>query len=214
MLYILVPPLRASLILWVLLGLAYPFALTWLGQALFPYQAQGSLIRSADGNVIGSRLIGQQFIGEEWFHGRPSATTGTDPTDPTETIAVPYNAANSGGSNLGPTSRTLVERLAADRKMLDQSEPDLVGRPIPADMLTTSGSGLDPDISPADAVLQVPRVAVARGVTKEQVSAVLARHAVGRAFGIFGEPRVNVLELNLELQNHLTDHQNSAATSR
>jgi K+-transporting ATPase ATPase C chain len=201
MLQILVPALRASLILWVLLGLAYPFAVTWLGQALFPYQAQGSLIRDADDDVIGSRLIGQQFTGAEWFHGRPSATTGTDPTDPTKTTAVPYNAANSGGSNLGPTSRTLVERLAADRKILDQSEPDLAGKRIPADMLTSSGSGLDPEISPADAALQVPPVAAARGVSKEQISAVLARHVVGRTFGIFGEPRVNVLELNLDLQS-------------
>ena len=132
---------------------------------------------------------------------QPSATTGSDPDDPTRTVAAPYNAANSGGSNLGPTSRTLFERLAADRKLLDQAEPDLAGKPIPADMLTASGSGLDPEISPASAASQVPRVAAARGVTKEQISEVLARHIVGRTFGIFGEPRVNVLELNLDLQN-------------
>jgi potassium-transporting ATPase KdpC subunit len=197
----LAPALRASLVLWALLGLAYPFAVTGLGQALFPYQAQGSLVRGADGKLIGSRLIGQQWTGPEWFHGRPSATTGTDSSDPTNTVAAPYNAVNSGGSNLGPTSRTLVARLAADRKILDQSEPGLAGRPIPADMLTASASGLDPDISPADGVLQVPRIAAARGASEEHISAVLARHIVGRTFGIFGEPRANVFELNLDLQN-------------
>jgi K+-transporting ATPase ATPase C chain len=197
----LLPALRTSLLLWILLGLAYPFAITWLGQALFPYQAQGSLLRGADGSVIGSRLIGQQWTGPEWFHGRPSATTSTDPSDPRKTIAAPYNAANSGGSNLGPTNRILIDRLEADRKMLDQIEPELVGKTIPADLLTTSGSGLDPDISPAYAELQIPRVATARGVTKELISAVLGRHVVGRTFGIFGEPRVNVLELDLDLQN-------------
>ena len=202
MLEVLVPALRASLTLWVLLGLAYPFAVTGLGQALFPYQAQGSLLRSAEGTVIGSRLIGQQWTGPQWFHGRPSATTGTDPSDPTKTIAAPYNAASSGGSNLGPTSSILIERLAADRKALDQTEPELSGKRIPADMLTTSGSGLDPEISPAYAALQVSRVSAARGITEERISALLAQHIVGRTFGIFGEPRVNVLELNLDLQSH------------
>jgi potassium-transporting ATPase KdpC subunit len=198
---ILAPALRASLLLCALLGLVYPLAVTGLGQAFFPYQAQGSLARTADGAVIGSRLVGQQWTGPEWFHGRPSATTGTNPTDPTKTIAAPYNAANSGGSNLGPTSALLVERLAADRKALDQAEPELAGKPIPADTLTTSASGLDPEISPAYASLQLRRVAAARGVAPEQIAAVLARHTVGRTFGIFGEPRVNVLELNVDLQN-------------
>ena len=199
---VLVPAVRASVLLWVLLGLAYPLGVSGIAQLLFPDEASGSLIRSADGTVIGSRLIGQQWNGAEWFHGRPSATTGSDPTDPTKTMAVPYNAANSGGSNLGPTSGILIERLAADRKALDQAEPELTGRPIPADMLTTSASGLDPDISPAYAALQVRRVAAARGLTEERISAVLARHIAGRTLGIFGEPRVNVLELNLDLQNH------------
>jgi potassium-transporting ATPase KdpC subunit len=197
---VLVPALRASLLLWALLGLVYPLAVTGLGQALFPYEAQGSLLRSADGAVIGSGLIGQEWTGPEWFHGRPSATIGADPADPTKTIAVPYNAANSGGSNLGPTSAVLIERLAADRKALDQAQPELAGNLIPADTLTTSGSGLDPEISPAYGLLQVARVAAAHGVTPEQIAAVLARHIVGRPFGIFGEPRVNVLELNLDLQ--------------
>jgi K+-transporting ATPase ATPase C chain len=200
MLKVLVPALRASLILWVLLGLAYPIAITGLAQILFPDQANGGLIRNGDGTVIGSRLIGQQWTGPEWFHGRPSATTDSDPTDPTKTIPAPYNAANSGGSNLGPTSGILVERLAANRKALDQTEPELAGNPIPADMLTTSGSGLDPDISPAHAALQVRRVAAARGVPEDRIAAVLARHVAGRTFGIFGEPRVNVLQLNLDLQ--------------
>ena len=170
MLDVLVRALRASMLLWVLLGLAYPLGVTGIAQILFPDEANGSLIRSADGTVIGSRLIGQQWIGAEWFHGRPSATTGSDSTDPTKTIAAPYNAANSGGSNLGPTSVTLVERLAMDRKALDQTEPELAGKPIPADMLTTTGSGLQP----AYAALQVRRVAVARCVTEDRISAVLA----------------------------------------
>jgi potassium-transporting ATPase KdpC subunit len=198
---VLVPALRASMLLWVLLGLAYPLGVTGIAQLTLYDQANGSLIFDKNGKVIGSRLIGQQWNGAEWFHGRPSATTGTDPEDPTKTIAAPYNAANSGGSNLGPTSGVLIERLTADRKTLDQAEPELAGKPIPADMLTTSGSGLDPDISPAHAALQVARVAAARGVPEEHISAALARHIVGRTFGIFGEPRVNVLELNLDLRN-------------
>jgi K+-transporting ATPase ATPase C chain len=157
---------------------------------------------SSEVRLIGSRPIGQQWTGAEWFHGRPSATTGSDPAEPSKTISAPYNAANSGGSNLGPTSRVLIERLTADRKILDQAEPELAGKPIPADMLTTSASGLDPEISLAYAALQVRRVAAARSVTEEQISAVLARHIAGRTLGILGEPRVNVLELNLDLQNH------------
>jgi K+-transporting ATPase ATPase C chain len=199
MLAIIMPAVRSSAILWVLLGLAYPLAVTGLAQIVFPDQARGSLITRADGTVIGSRLIGQHWIGPEWFHGRPSATTRMSPDDPTATIPAPYNAANSGGSNLGPSSRTLIERLAADRKELDQEQPELAGKPIPADALTTSASGLDPDISPAFAALQVARVARARGMAQENVSAIVARHTTGRSLGIFGEPRVNVLELNLAL---------------
>jgi K+-transporting ATPase ATPase C chain len=198
---VLIPALRASLLLWALLGLVYPLAVTGLAQMLFPDEANGSLIRSSDGTVIGSHLIGQQWTDPEWFHGRLSATTASDPTDPTKTIAAPYNAANSGGSNLGPTSGILIERLAADREALDQAEPELTGKLIPADMLTTSGSGLDPDISPAYAALQVRHVAAARGVAEDRIAGVLARHIAGRTFGIFGEPRVNVLQLNLDLQH-------------
>jgi len=199
MLAIILPAARASAILCILLGLVYPLVVTGLAQLVFPDEARGSLITRADGTVIGAHLIGQQWQGPEWFHGRPSATTRTSPNDPTATIPAPYNAANSGGSNLGPSSLALVERLAADRKTLDQEQPELAGKPIPADALTTSASGLDPDISPAFAAMQVARVAQARGLTQDLVATAVARHTTGRALGIFGEPRVNVLELNLDL---------------
>ena len=197
--------IRPAIIILVLLtlitGLAYPLAMTAIAGAIFPKQARGSLVER-NGEVVGSALIGQEFKDDKYFHGRPSATTAPDPADATKTVSAPYNAANSGGSNLGPTSRVLIERLTADRKILDQAEPELAGKPIPADMLTTSASGLDPEISLAYAALQVRRVAAARGVTEEQISAVLARHIAGRTLGILGEPWVNVLELNLDLQNH------------
>jgi K+-transporting ATPase ATPase C chain len=184
----------------VLCGIAYPLALTGLGQWLMPVQANGSLERSPDGAVIGSRLIGQLWNGPEWFHGRPSATTDTDPNDPTKTVPGPYNAASSGASNLGPTSKELAERLSVDRKVLDETQPELAGARLPADMLTTSGSGLDPDISPANAALQVARVSHARGVPSGEISTLLEQHITGRSLGIFGEPHVNVLVLNLALQ--------------
>jgi K+-transporting ATPase ATPase C chain len=142
----------------------------------------------------------QQWSGPEWFHGRPSSTTGTDPNDPAKTVPAPYNAANSGGSNLGPTSKILIERLSTDRRALEGSQPELAGKFLPADMLTASGSGLDPDISPADATLQVGRVAQARGVRIADINALVEQHITGRSLGIFGEPRVNVLALNLALQ--------------
>jgi potassium-transporting ATPase KdpC subunit len=197
---ILITALRASPVTWVLCGVAYPLAVTGLGQWLMPFQANGSLERNPDGTVIGSRLIGQLWNGPEWFHGRPSATTNTDPNDPTKTVPAPYNAASSGGSNLGPTSKELTERLAADREVLEEAQPELSGAKLPADMLTTSSSGLDPDISPANAALQVARVAHARGVLAADIEALLTRHITGRTFRIFGEPRVNVLALNLALQ--------------
>jgi K+-transporting ATPase ATPase C chain len=196
---IILPAVRASLVTWVLCGIAYPMAVTGLGQWLLPFQANGSLVKSADGTVLGSRLVGQQWDGPEWFHGRPSATTGTDQNDPTKAVLVPYNAANSGGSNLGPTSKILVERLSAGRRALEASQPELAGRPLPADMLTASASGLDPDISPADAALQTVRVAQARGVPTAEINGLLQHHISGRSLGIFGEPRVNVLALNLAL---------------
>ncbi len=198
--HMMITALRASLVTWVLCGLAYPLALTGLGQWLMPFQANGSLEKNPDGAVIGSRLIGQAWNGPQWFHGRPSATTDADPNDPTKTVPAPYNAASSGASNLGPTSKDLAERLSADRKALEETQPELAGAKLPADMLTTSASGLDPDISPAYAVLQVARVAQARRVEAAAVEVLLAQHVTGRSLGIFGEPRVNVFALNLALQ--------------
>jgi potassium-transporting ATPase KdpC subunit len=128
---IILPAVRASLVTWVLCGIAYPLAVTGLGQWLLPFQANGSLVKAADGTVLGSRLVGQQWDGPEWFHGRPSATAGTDPNDPAKTVLVPYNASNSGGSNLGPTSKILVERLSTDRRVLEASQPELASRPLP-----------------------------------------------------------------------------------
>ncbi len=200
MLAILLPALRAALVAWVLCGIAYPLAVTALGQWLLPFQSNGSLEKAADGRIVGSRLIGQEWTGAEWFHGRISAITQPDPNAPTRNVPAPYDAANSGGSNLGPTSKQLAERLAADRTALEGSQPELAGRLLPADTLTASASGLDPDISPADARLQIPRVAAARGVSVAQINALVQQHIIGRSLGLFGEPRVNVLALNLALQ--------------
>lgn len=191
--------LRAALATCVLCGLIYPLAVDGLAQTLLPFQANGSLVRAADGAVIGSRLIGQQWNGPEWFHGRPSATTDADPNDPARTVPAPYNAASSAGSNLGPTSRALMDRLMSDRSTLEQTQPELAGKLLPADMLTASGSGLDPDITPADAFLQASRIARARGARPEAIESLVGTHVVGRALGVFGEPRVNVLALNLAL---------------
>ena len=176
-------------------GIAYPLAMTGLAQMLFPHQAGGSMI-ARDGKVIGSELIGQVFAREKYFHGRPSATTDTDPNDATKTVAAPYNASNSGGSNLAPTAKTLVDRVKEDTAKLQAENP---GVPVPADLVTASGSGLDPDISPAAALFQVPRVAKARGLQADQVRALVEAHSAGRWLGLLGEPRVNVLELNLAL---------------
>jgi K+-transporting ATPase ATPase C chain len=204
MLRMLITALRASLVTFVLCGLLYPLALTGVGQVVLPFQANGSMERCADGSIIGSRLIGQQWNGPKWFHGRPSATTAPDPNDPNETVPAPYNAENSGGSNLGPTSRELMERLITDRKALDAAQPELADRTLPADMLTTSASGLDPDISPANAALQVERVARARRLPTTQIEALVKQHITGRSLGLFGEPRVNVLALNLAMQGACT----------
>jgi potassium-transporting ATPase KdpC subunit len=192
--------LRVSLVTFVLCGFAYPFAVTVLGQLLTPFQAHGSLATNADGVVLGSRLIGQNWTDPKWFHGRLSATTDTDPNDSTKTIPAPYNAASSSPSNLGPTSKALQDRLADDRKALDAAQPGLAGKTLPADVLTTSGSGLDPDITPANANLQIERIAKARGAAPDQIASLVSRHTASRGLGIFGEPRVNVLELNLELE--------------
>ncbi len=179
----------------ILTGLAYPLAMTGIAQSLFPHQANGSLIKR-DGKVVGSALIGQNFTGANDFHGRPSATTETDPNDATKTVPAPYNAANSGGSNLGPTSKALVDRVTADTRRLAAENP---GTPVPMDLVTTSASGLDPDISPAGALFQVPRVAKARGLPEAAVRQLVLAHVAGRVGGLIGEPHVNVLELNLAL---------------
>jgi potassium-transporting ATPase KdpC subunit len=179
----------------VLTGLAYPLAMTGIAQAVFPWQAGGSLVER-DGKVIGSALIGQNFSSEKYFHGRPSATTDTDPNDPTKTVPAPYNANNSGASNLGPTSKALADRVKDDLAKLQAENP---GVPVPEDLLTTSASGLDPHISPQAAVFQVPRVAKARNMPEEQVRALVATNTEGRLFGLLGEPRVNVLSLNMAL---------------
>jgi K+-transporting ATPase ATPase C chain len=192
---ILLPALRVALVAWALCGIAYPLAMTGLAQLFFPHQANGSLIAQG-GKVIGSSLIGQNFTADEYFHGRPSATTGPDPKDPSKTIAVPYAADNSGGSNLGPTSKVLIHRLKADAAKLAREDP---GMPVPVDLVTTSGSGLDPDITPAAALFQVPRVANARHLDPARLRALVAAQTCGRFLGIFGEKRVNVLELNLAL---------------
>jgi len=200
MITILWPALRASLVTLVLCGLAYPLALTGLAQWIMPQQANGSLERSADGTVIGSRLIGQQWNGPQWFHGRLSATTRPDPDDPAKNVPAPYNAANSGAANLGPTSRALSERLQADRKALEEAQPELAGRPLPADMLTSSASGLDPDITPDNAALQAVRVARSRGVATADVLTLVEREVTGRGLWLLDEPRVSGLALNLALQ--------------
>jgi len=184
MLDILNGAVRASLVTFVLCGFAYPLTVTALGQWLMPFQANGSLIRGEHGAVLGSQLIGQQWDDPQWFHGRPSATTDTDPKDATKTISAPYNAASSSGSNLGPTSQALEDRLVNDWKVLDDADPDATRNALPADMLTTSGSGLDPDISAANAALQAQRVAKIRGVPPERVAALVERHVAHRDLGV------------------------------
>ena len=179
----------------VITGLIYPLLMTGIAQAVFPYQANGSLIEK-DGKVIGSALIGQNFTSDKYFHGRPSATTEPDPKDPTKTVPVPYAADNSGGSNLGPTSKALVDRVKDDAAKLATENPNT---PIPSDLVTTSASGLDPDITPAGALFQVPRVAKARGLAEDKLRQLVEDHISGRLFGIIGEPHVNVLKLNLAL---------------
>jgi len=179
----------------VITGLIYPLMMTGIAQAVFPYQANGSLIEK-DGKVIGSALIGQNFTSDKYFHGRPSATTDTDPNDATKTVPAPYNAANSSGSNLGPTSKALVDRVKEDAAKLAEENPNT---PIPADLVTTSASGLDPDITPAAAFFQVPRVARARSLSEDKVRQLVEEQVTGRLLGIIGEPHVNVLKLNLAL---------------
>ncbi len=190
--------IRPAIVLIVLMtaltGLAYPLFMTGVAQVLFPRQAAGSLVEK-DGKVIGSELIGQNFTDAKYFHGRPSATTDTDPNDATKTVPAPYNAGNSGGSNAGPTSKALIERVQGDADKLKQENK----APIPVDLVTTSASGLDPDITPAAAEFQVPRVAKARNLPEQRVRALVAEATQDRFLGILGEKRVNVLKLNLAL---------------
>lgn len=189
------PALVMVVLLTILTGIAYPFAMTGITQGLLPGQANGSLVTRADGTVIGSSLIGQDFTSDKYFHGRISATSGTDPNDPTKSVAQPYNAANSAGSNLGPTAQALADRVKGD---VDALAAQGIKDP-PADMVTSSASGLDPDISPANAALQVARVAAARGLSPDQVRDAVQAATSGRLLGLIGEPRVNVLQLNMAL---------------
>src|SRR3954463_8590671 len=176
-------------------GFVYPFVMTGIAGVIFPYQAQGSLIER-DGKVVGSALIGQEFTSERYFHGRPSATVAPDPNDSTKTVPAPYNAANSGGSNLGPTNKALVERVQGDVDKLKEENPSAT---VPIDLVTTSGSGLDPNISPEAALFQVPRVAKARNMPEDRIRQLVAEYTEGRLLGLLGEPRVNVLALNKAL---------------
>lgn len=189
------PALVLLTILTAITGLAYPLAVTGLAGLIFPAGAAGSLIER-DGHVVGSSLIGQSFAGATYFHGRPSATSAADPADPTKTVPAPYNASNSSGSNLGPTSAALAERVKGDRDALAAENP---AQPVPVDLVTASGSGLDPDISPEAALFQVPRVAKARNLPEERLRQLVAAQTEGRTLGLLGEPRVNVLALNLAL---------------
>jgi K+-transporting ATPase ATPase C chain len=189
------PAILVLLVLTLITGLAYPLAMTALAGVIFPKQAQGSLIEK-DGNVVGSALIGQEFSSEKYFQGRPSATTAPDPADSSKTVPAPYNAANSGGSNLGPTSKALNDRIKQDVEKLKTENPSM---PVPIDLVTTTASGLDPDISPDGALFQVPRVAKARNLSEDAVRKLVEQHVEGRFAGLLGEPRVNVLALNLAL---------------
>jgi potassium-transporting ATPase KdpC subunit len=194
------PAILVLVVLTLITGLAYPLAMTGIAGAIFPKQAQGSLIEK-DGKVIGSALIGQEWKEDKYFHGRPSATLAPDPADSTKTVSAPYNAANSGGSNLGPTSKALADRLKEDVEKLKAENPNAA---VPVDLVTTSGSGLDPDISPEAALFQVPRIAKARSLPEDRVRQLVTENTRGRLACLLGEPRVNVLALNLALDSVTT----------
>jgi len=189
------PAILVLVMLTLITGLAYPLGMTGVAGVVFPKQAQGSLIEK-DGKVIGSALIGQEFKEDKYFHGRPSATLAPDPADSSKTVAAPYNAASSGGSNMGPTSKALADRLKDDVEKLKAENPNM---PVPVDLVTTSGSGLDPDISPEAALFQVPRIAKARSLPEGRIRQLVTENTRGRLAGFLGEPRVNVLALNLAL---------------
>ena len=189
------PAIVVLLALTLITGLVYPLAMTGIAEVIFPRQAQGSLIER-DGKVVGSELIGQVFTSDKYFHGRPSSTTAPDPKDATKTIPAPYNAANSGGSNLGPSNKALIDRVQGDIEALKKENPAAA---VPADLVTTSASGLDPHISPEAALFQVPRIAKARNLPEDRIRQLVEDNAEGRFLGLLGEPRVNVLLLNLAL---------------
>ena len=189
------PAILVLAALTMITGLAYPLAMTAIAGVIFPKQAQGSLIER-DGEVVGSALIGQEFKDDKYFHGRPSATSAPDPADASKTVPAPYNAANSGGSNLGPTSKALNDRIKQDVDRLKAENPTAE---VPVDLVTASASGLDPDISPQAALFQVPRVARARRMPEDRVRQLVTENTEGRLGGLLGEPRVNVLALNLVL---------------
>lgn len=194
MLRLIRPAIVVLVALTLITGLVYPLAMTGIAQVLFPRQARGSLVEQ-NGKVVGSELIGQVFESDKYFHGRPSATTAPDPNDATKTVPAPYNAANSGGSNLGPSNKALIDRVQGDIDKLKQEN----SAPVPADLVTTSASGLDPHISPEAALFQVPRISKARNMPEDRIRQLVADHTEGRLFGLLGEPRVNVLLLNLAL---------------
>jgi K+-transporting ATPase ATPase C chain len=189
------PAIVVLLALTLITGLVYPLAMTGIAQVIFPRQAQGSLIER-DGKVVGSELIGKVFESDKYFHGRPSATTAPDPNDATKTVPAPYNAANSGASNFGPSNKALIDRVQGDMDKLKQENS---AAPVPPDLVTTSASGLDPHISPEAALFQVPRIAKARNVPEDRIRQLVADHTEERFLGLLGEPRVNVLLLNLAL---------------
>jgi K+-transporting ATPase ATPase C chain len=189
------PAIVVLVALTLICGLIYPLAMTGIAEVIFPYQAQGSMIER-DGKVVGSELIGQVFTSDKYFHGRPSATTAADPNDATKTVPAPYNAANSGGSNLGPSNKALIDRVQSDMDSLKKENPTAT---VPIDLVTTSGSGLDPHISPQAALFQVPRIAKARNLPEDRVRQLVQDKTEERWLGLIGEPRVNVLLLNLAL---------------
>ena len=189
------PAIVMTIGLTIITGLAYPLAMTGIAQVIFPSQAAGSLI-TTDGKVVGSELIGQNFADARYFHGRPSATSAPDPKDASKSVAAPYNAANSSGSNAGPTSKALIERVKGDVDTLKAENPK---DKVPVDLVTTSASGIDPDITPAAAYFQVPRVAKARNLPEAKVHDLVKQQTEARFLGVLGEPRVNVLKLNMAL---------------
>ena len=189
------PAILLLIALTVITGLIYPLAMTGIVGVLFPSQAKGSLIER-DGKVVGSALIGQLFTEDKYFHGRPSATAAADPNDATKTVPAPYNAANSAGSYLGPTNKALIDRVKVD---VEKLKAENSSAPVPIDLVTTTASGLDPHISPEAALFQVPRVAKARNLPENRLRQLVDEHTEGRLLGLLGEPRVNVLALNLAL---------------